>query len=259
MQINNTHDSGLLYQADPISKKPSSFRAKGWTSTVAGYIEEAKQLTTCILRNKKLARTSYTYHVTINFESVLTPARVVSHWTKICRALRSKGISAIWIREPNETNKVHHHLIVRNQISEFALKQIVNNTMPSRADFPWHMKVQAINDIWQLAYYVTKAKVAGYVNRRRIVDYYRDKRLLFLPNLGLKKYGTIGAFWVKPKKAIWEDIRRVEKRIADGLETPGIRDLVKHIHQLFGETVPQRKIERAIGYWSDNAAVKKLG
>jgi hypothetical protein len=254
-----TNEETILHQTDPPYTKPSIFRAKGWTDCVAGYIREARKLVTCILRNEALMLHPYHWHVTINYESVQTPAEIKTCWTKVCKKLKKSGVVALWVREVNRSNRVHYHLIVSNQIRKEALDQAVEDAMPPREVIPWHKRLQRIKqgETWQLAHYITKAQIAGYVDGRRVVDYYATKRLLFKPKLGLVKYRTIGDFWVKRKAAIWQVIKDKEKRIAEGLEKPGMPELVVYIYELLDQTLPLYKIERAFGYHAESEPVQR--
>ena len=86
-------------------------------------------------------------------------------------------------------------------------------------------------------------------------DKYSDKRLLFVPKLGLQKIGTFGAFWEQPRKQIWQSVIDKEKRIADGLEQPNIKRLVDHVHSWMPEESRQ-KIERSFGFHADSPAIQ---
>ncbi len=81
--------------------------------------------------------------------------------------------------------------------------------------------------------------------------------MLFQPHIKLQKYGTIGAFWEKPKKSLWKEIAEGEQRIADALERPEVQQLVNHIHELLGESIPIEKIERSIGTHSETPAIER--
>jgi hypothetical protein len=249
----------ILYQTDPPYSKPSMYKPKGWTDTVAGYIREAKKLTSCILRNQRLMEQSYQWHVTINFETEQMPEEIRKNWSKVCNRLKKSGIVALWVREISRSNRVHYHLIISSRISKAALEKAIEEAMPPREIIGWHKRLQRIEEgeTWQLAHYITKAQIAGYVNGRPVDDYYASKRLLFRPKLGLLKTRHIGKFWVKPKGAIWTDIRENEERIAEGLEQPGVRMLVDHVYNLLDRTVPLRRIERAFGYHANSEPVKR--
>ncbi len=248
-----------LFQTDPEFSKPSLFRPKGWTGTVAGYIHEASKLKTCLLLNERLSAQPYTWHVTVAFEAVLSPTEIKATWAKVCRKLKRDGVIAVWVMEVNSQNHVHFHLVLRNPISRVALERTVETAMPARDVIGWHKCLQRINPdrTWQLAHYVTKAKVAGYLDGRPVADYYASKRRLFKPRLGLHKTGFIGGFWVNPKAAIWRTVVEREKQIAEGLERPHIRQLAEHVYEMLGGTVPLARIERSFGFRADSEPVRR--
>jgi hypothetical protein len=68
---------------------------------------------------------------------------------------------------------------------------------------------------------------------------------LFKSNLSVKKYGVIGQFGERPKKKLWSEIREREQRIAEGLESPNVRESARHVYAMLGETVPLKRIERS--------------
>lgn len=154
---------------------------------------------------------------------------------------------------------MHFHLIVSSLISKAALDKAVEEAMPPRASIGWHHRIQRIKagETWQLAHYICKARVAGYINSRLVEDYYANKRVLFKPKLGLRKHGAIGKFWVKPKAAIWKDITANEEKIAEGLAKPGIRQLVDHVHKLLDRTVSLRRLERSFGLDADAPCIRQ--
>ena len=74
---------------------------------------------------------------------------------------------------------------------------------------------------------MVKAKVQGYYKGKIVPDKYMTKRLLFKPSTGLRKHGTIGKFWLKSPKALWQEVRDKERQIADGLA--GVDALERHL------------------------------
>ncbi|MCZ2342467.1 MAG: hypothetical protein LC104_11840 [Bacteroidales bacterium] len=227
---------------------------------MASYINEARKLKTLILRNRRLTGEPYTWHVTINFETVQTPAEIKVGWEKVCRNLRDHGIVALWVREPTKSGKVHYHLILRTTITKKALEKVVKAAMPTRQPGQkragWHKSIKPVTDDWQLAHYVTKAKIASYVKGRRVDDWYAGKRLLFVTGLPFNKVGVIGDFWAKPKAKMWDDVKAVEKRIGDGLDQPNVRRLAAHVHDLIGRFVPLPAIERSFGAAADSPVIQ---
>jgi len=247
----------VLYQENPTFNKPSIYKAKGWTETVEGYLNEAKQLAVCLLRNRHLMRTPYTWFLTINFESVLSPSQIKKTWEEVCRKLRSKRIVALWVREVSRSNKVHYHLLLRNSIHRPALEAIVADCLPDREALPTHTKLQVVNREWRLVHYLPKAKIAGFRHGEPVEDYYADKRLLFLPNLGLKKFGTIGSFWERPKKVLWQKVIEEERRISEAMENSYNQKLVDMLYVWFDGTESRRSIERSIGWHADYEGIRQ--
>ena len=247
---------GKIYQQNPPYTKRSQYPAMGWTDTILGYINEAKQLTQCILRNRRAMKRPYAWTVHINMNVELPPKTISDIWTKACRKLRTKGINALWVREPNKLNKAHYHLVIKDLIGRRQLAQIIEEAMPSRKVVMWRKCIQPIENEWRYAHYITKAKIKGRIRGRLVNDLHARKRRLFKPKLGLKKYGEIGSFWERPKKELWQEIRDIEKRIAEGLGNPNIKKLAHHVYDMLGEYVPLKTIERNYGYWSDIPAIK---
>lgn len=245
-----------IFQDEPLDFKPSSFKLKGWTETIVGYIHEASKLSQCIVKNRRLMRRNYTWAVSINVEKELSPHDIKEVWKKVCRKLKARGVVALWVREPSKDNRCNYHLLVKSQTTDAALSTAIEESMPSRSELPWHKQVKPVKSQWYWPRYICKAKTTAYKSGRRIADKYGKKRLLFTPHLGLRKCGTIGDFWEKPKKVIWQDIIDREKRIAEGLEKPNIRKLVKHVYEWLGGYVPIKRIERSFGYWADSPNIR---
>ncbi len=245
-----------LFQRRPLWSKPSIHKVKSWTESIETYHRSAMQLTQCILHNRRLMKRPYRWFLTINFEDVMEPSLVSSRWKTACDNLRDRGIHALWVKEVSKTNRVHHHLLVKNDMTREELAQVVEQSMPSRkATMRWHKMIKPVKGGWRLAFYITKAKLACYINGRPVADYYARKRLLFKANLGIKKVGTIGSFWERPKGEIWAEITENEKRIGKALERREVRLLVIHVQEMLGNSVPIEKIERPIGLHAESPGV----
>jgi hypothetical protein len=219
-------DDGKIYQNNPVYSKPSQYKPKGWTDSVLGYINEAKQWAMCVLRNRRLMKRRYTWAVHINLNEEYPPDQISPMWKKVARKLEDRGIVCLWVREPNRLNKLHYHIIVKNEISEADLKRAIEDAMPPRSVVKWRKRVEEIKKEWRLCHYVFKAKVRGRNKKGILVDdLYRGKRLLFRANMPFKKVGTIGDFWEggKSKKKRWDEIKAIEKKIGEGLEKPNVR------------------------------------
>ncbi len=176
-----------IFQEEPLEWRPSSFTLKSWTDTIAGYLYEAKKLSMCLWHNRRLMQDEYTWEVTINFEKELSPVDINDRWTKITRKLRESGIVALWVREPSRDNRCHHHLLLKNQITETELRRIVRESLPSRSELPTHTHIERIRNQWKYVWYITKAKIRTVVDGKEVKDKHRSKRLLFAPKLGLSE------------------------------------------------------------------------
>jgi hypothetical protein len=249
-------DGIQIFQDDPLEWRPSTFKLKGWTDTVTGYLYEANKLSRCLWENRRLMDHDYSWEVTVNIEAILTPKQITETWTKVCRKFRKHGVVAFWVREPSLSNHCSYHLIIKNNISREELVAAIEDSMPSRAKLPYHKHIERIKSQWHYVRYITKAKTAGFVDGRQVQDKYQSKRLLFASKLGLCKQGRIGDFWEKPPSEIWQGICDKEARIAKGLEQNGIRDLVNHVHSWM-PGVSERMIERQLGYHAESEAVKR--
>jgi hypothetical protein len=245
-----------IYQSRPLYSQPSRFKPKGWTSTTLGYLNESKKLTMCLLRNRSVMDRPYTWAVHVNLNVELPTKAVTSTWLSACRKLRRRGIVCLWVREPNKSNKVHYHLIIKNAIGKKELEQAIEDAMPNRSEVKWRKRVEPIKSEWHYAHYLTKAKISGFLDGRKVDDLYGRKRLLFKANLNLKKYGVIGDFWERPKKRLWDEIRDKERRIAEGLERPNVRRLANHVYEMLGATVALTRIERSFGLRADSNGVQ---
>lgn len=247
-----------IYQEDPLDFKKQSFKLKSWTETVVGYMNEADKLSRCLMRNREVMNENYTWAVSINIEMEMLPMDIKSLWAKVCRRLKAAGVVALWVREPSLKNHCNYHLVVRSRHSQTCLEKLIVDAMPDeRAGIPFHKQVKAIRSQYHWCRYITKAKTRGMVDGRLVEDKYKDKRLLFTAKLDLKKYGTIGRFWVKSKKACWEDIKKVEERISKGLEQPKIKLLARYAYDLVQGWFPLRNLERQYGYAADDADIQQ--
>jgi hypothetical protein len=247
-----------IFQRKPVFSKPSTFRPKSWCDTTEGYLHEAKKLTTLLIRNRKLMGVPYRWFLTIYVDFHQSPQEVSAWWTKATRNLKAKRLNALWVREPTRSNKVHYHLLVRNNISKADLTAIVEESLPSRKLGRWHKNIKPVgtND-WRLLHYITKAKLAGKTKKGAVItDLYAKKRMLFKKKLGIRKVGTIGKFWAQKKSALWKQIVEKEKKIADGLSRPNVKRLARHAHEFIEGAVPLKQIERNFGYYSDSLGVK---
>ncbi len=248
-----------IFQEKPIWSKPSQFKPKSWCDTTEGYLREAKKLTTLLIRNRKLMKTPYCWFLTIYVDFHQSPKEISAWWTKAKRNLATKGIDALWVREPTRTNKVHYHLLVKNSITKAELEKIVERSLPSRKLGRWHKNIKPVDkkNEWRLFHYISKAKLAGKTKKGEfITDLYAKKRLMFTKKLQIRKVGTIGKFWVQPKTVLWKQIVEREKKISEGLGKPNVKELASYAYEFIGGAVSLKQIERNFGYYSDSKGVQ---
>jgi hypothetical protein len=253
-------EDGRIFQEKPLYSKPSIYPASGWTETVEGYIREAKELTLCLARNRKLMRRPYSWVVHLNISEELSPKAHGDLWTKACRKLRDRGVVCLWVREPTKNNRLHYHIVVKNPIGNAELRRAFEASMPPRSVVKWRLRIEPIKKEWRLLYYVSKAKIRGRVRGKFVEDMHARKRLLLKPSLGLRKFGTVGDFWEpgKSKAVLWDEIKEIEAKIADGLETPHIHELLDHVENLVGNYpgFSRKKLERSFGHSAKTPAIR---
>ena len=214
-----------IFQDEPLDYKPSHFKLKGWTETIVGFIHEASKLSQCIVKNNRLMKRNYTWAVSNNIEQELSPHDIKEVWKKVCRKLKAKGVVALWVREPSRHNRCNYHLLVKSQITNFALAKAIEESMPTRSELPWHKQVEPVKSQWYWPRYICKAKtratstVAGWATNTernvccssRISDYESVGRLVISGRNPRKKSGRLSSTkrsglpkgWRNPKSGSW--------------------------------------------------------
>ena len=256
----HSDDDGKLYQTKPFYSKPSKFRPKGWTDSKLAYIREARQWTMCVLRNRKYMKRPYTWVVHLNLNEAGFPVDQISPmWKRVVRKLQSRGVVALWVREPNRLNKLHYHILIKNRITIGDLRDAFEESMPPRSLVQWRKRVEPIKHEVRLCYYIFKSKLRG-TNEKGVFleDLYGSKRLLFKASMPFKKVGTIGDFWEqgKSKAKLWNEIIAIEQGIAEGSDKPNVERLAKHVYELLGRCVPLKQIQRSYRFWHDSDGVQ---
>ncbi len=252
-----------LFQSNPLDYKPSPFKLKSWTETIAGYINEASKERTLLIRNSQLQGHPYRWAVGINFEIDQTPKEISDTWAKVRRKLKAAGVVAYRILEittdgdGQPMNRVHYHMIVKSHHTKADLERAIDGSIP--AGIPYHKHVERIKNEHGYIPYIVKAKIGGFNKQGRWVsDKYADERILFRAKLGIKKLATVGDFFVKSKAAIWTEIKDQERRIGENLERPEIARLVKYIYEVyFCRQEPLDDIRRSIGLHADDEGIRR--
>ena len=256
-----TNQQPMIWQNDARFMNTYSDRSKSWTETIQSFQRIAKEYASLILYNEELG-VRHRHFVTIYFRSHLPPKEFRDYWTATCRKLRRNELIGLWVVEPSRKNKFHIHMLVTSQHSTNEIKLLLELAMPSREKVKWHKQVKMIDRTQKtpmliLAHYITKARLDVYRDGTLQIDVYRNKRLLFKPNLGITKIGTLRQYWSKPRKEMWQDIKDREFTIAQGLAEPGMYQLVRHIHRMLGGHVSKKRIERNLGKIADKPHVKQ--
>jgi hypothetical protein len=237
-----------IFQRNPIYDRCSQYPKKGWTETIIGAINEAEREVQLLARNGP-----YTFGVSLNLEAVLTPKEIIAVWNKIQRNLR-KQIIAEWIREPSRSNHCNYHLLVKSQHEAKELHRIIKESIPD--GITNHIQERPLatqGDAIRWIRYILKAKVSGYLpNGKFTYDKWGSKRLLFKSGLGLKKLGTIGPFWDKPKCKMKAEFKAEQEQI----EAKGIGPLADHIWDFLGGAVSLQEIRRNLAYSWETEAIK---
>jgi hypothetical protein len=169
-------------------------------------------------------------------------------WTKYVRNMRRRGIVGMWVREPSRSNRIHYHMILAAPEAEAEAERTILESCPEEYQARLRKPhVKPIYDQHAICGYVCKAKAKGYDERGRYsLDKWENKRLLFAKRIKLKKYGTIGRFWCKPKEAIWREV--IERERGIGLHESEVYQAARHLHGLVGDDVPRRHILRSLAY-----------
>ncbi len=243
----NSFSKPVLFQKTPLFQTKSKFLPKDWTSCLKSYFYMANKLRSCLWSNLKLSNFTYRWFLTVYFWREMTAKEISSLWSKISLKLKRKGIVAFWIREPTRTNKVHYHLLIVNNTPKKELERIVDESFPLRSVVGgWHKKNLPISNPWNLIGYIVKAKIPGFCKGKSVVDRYAKKRVLFEPNTGLRKHGTIGDFWVHPMEALWKRTQEREKRIGAVLADPRALGFGTEVYRQLLFSLPQMSEKRAL-------------
>ncbi len=226
-----------LYNPSP---KWGKHDGRGWKS-INGAINEAKELTTCLLMNARLWD-GYSVGVTVNILEVLPEDEVKNLWAFVCRNLKRAGVIAFWRREVTPNHRVHYHLLLASRHDERELDAIIEAAFPTRYRSTPKKSKRKITVAFRYdadkkaARYITKARVPGYTKAGKWVeDYYRFKRSFFLPHVKLRTVGEIGQFWKEKKEDLWKKVIKHEREIAAKV-TPQLEAEAEDIHDALGPT-----------------------
>jgi hypothetical protein len=202
--------------------------ATGW-KTENGAINEAKQLTYCLLHNRHLF-----FHSVISFNRDLTEIDHKRIWKHATRELR-KAILAHYTRELNYRGRIHYHLLIASNHEQHALCNTLKNSLPREIRSVSEVHLESVKDQFAIASYVTKMKLSGYdAYGKWTQDKHKTKRRLFVKECKLTKHGTIGDFWIRPRNDIWQECIARERGIAK-YKTPEMRAKAKQVSEIISD------------------------
>lgn len=211
---------------------------RGW-KTINGAINEAKELSTCLIMNSRLWG-RYSVGVTIYVNATLSEDEVKSLWAFVSRNLDRAGVIAFWRREVTPANRVHYHMLLASRHAQDELDATIEAAFPAN-----YRSKQGVRRRFTVAYrfeddkkaarYVTKARVKGYVNGRWVDDYYAyvGKRTFFFPHVKLRTVGVIGPFWKEKKADLWKKVILHERELAKRI-TPQLEAEAEELCEAFG-------------------------
>lgn len=240
------HAQAFIY-SNPPYKVREFFQDHSWTTSISGYLVEAYDLSKRIIVNSKY--TPYSHIATIRFMHDHDVREVKESWAYAMKQIGRKSLPLLWVRELSERSRVHYHIIL--SAPKHSSATIYDILKRATKDYNTNISVQPYKPrlLYPLAYYVTKAKVAGYVDGKLCKDKYKDKRRLFLPNLDLRKYGATKGFFDKRTD---EDIRAykdVSKAIREGGVPLEVEEEANEIYAMLGDYMPYNRILFTLMYF----------
>ena len=240
----------ILYQSRPKKRNRIQPYPESQWYTTDGAKYEADKLSRCVAWScRYYFEEEFTYFVSLNITQYLSAGQLKELWPKVTRRLRQRQVIALWVLEVSRrTNHFNYHFLLRSQtprlkeLLKFAFQEVRTN-----------IKVEDYDprEGWLCVRYMTKAKTPEYCDGKLISqDRWARKRVLFRQELGLHKYGCIGEFWPAGmnRDSIWAEIQQHERRIRDGLSSPGAEDFAPELHEFILQYYPLQRVRRCVGY-----------
>jgi len=191
-----------LYQQRP-RKTSSNPKWRNYTSSLESYEEAVKREYILLQRNFDYTQQYPDYHVTINFHTAMTIKDFSLIRNKAFSHLVQDGIRAYYVHEPSRRSWLHIHAMMIYSGKKETLKDSVKEAFMKAGlqygtDF--HFNISPFKgtdaDYQRLCSYILK--FTGRRTTPRIPT-------LFVTGLGIRKVGTIGQWFVKPKKVLWKE------------------------------------------------------
>ena len=198
-----------LYQTNP-RKSSGKFYCRTFTDSLESYERAVKKEYILLMRNFMHTQKFPDFHIMVNIYRPMAIKEFSRIRGKVFGILKESGIRAYYVHEPSEKSWIHIHALVNFDGTKEVLRkkvkeEFVRTGLEYGRDF--RFKLKAVNptytDYKRLCSYILK------FNGQRI-----EPRipLLFLKNLGLRKAGCIGCWFVKGKGKLWEEFRKERMR-----------------------------------------------
>ena len=244
----NNFQHDILFQSDPFQQCPDSHKpsARNWTCCKLCNALSARHLAGCIYFNARIMTGNYRFAATVNIHTEQSATDARSTWAKATRKLRQSGVVALWTREVSPaTNRLHYHSVLRSEHELADLKHIFRNAL-NHVPHDTHIR-RYTGHHWPA--YICKGRG------------YSQQAVLFRPNTGLKKHGTIGQFWHVPLSEIRAALkqRSDEHREINATlrNSPELFRLANHIaRDLLGQTVAPDRVRYLVGKWANTDAIQ---
>lgn len=186
------------------------------TNSLESYNNAAKQEVCLLMKNNRRPKHSIVLHLLMN----LGVNGIRKRWKKIKAYLRKVGIIAYCVIEitrdknGNPTDRVHYHILVDSPLSEKELRSLFRDCClcSGLEENDFRIDYKAVHKFLGLVCYITK------LNRP-------EKVILFVKNTGIRKFETIGNWYLDEsgnpitRKAAWEKIREEQSKLKAGQDT----------------------------------------
>jgi hypothetical protein len=200
---------------------------KSWTESIEAAGNLGRSYRAVLFANEQ----EYRWTVTVKLRNQVEPVNIRRIWTLACRRLRKWDVVGFWVLEVTPTNAVHWHILVCNDWPEDRVRQCFKKAMSGLVERgKAHIGVKEITDRWHECDYILKAS-----------EYWANKRVLFVPRLGLTKTGHINSFWVPSKGDLQARLQARTEAFYEGIPKETLHTAYQ-LHQLIDGWYPVGRI-----------------
>jgi hypothetical protein len=163
-----------------------------------------------LVRNLEATHQYADFHVIIGFHGSMPIKNFSKIRNKAFNYLQQWKVRGFYVHEPTQSGWIHTHIAAICKGTQKGLKNRIKvalllSGLEYGKDFHVNIKPvdPSLEDCKRLFSYILK-----FSGRRAI----RHTPKLFLENLGLRKTGTFGKWFVKPKMVLWQEYREELQR-----------------------------------------------